>query len=284
MLTPPQEPFLKLEPFESCIDPSVITGPLSPPYTNEPVKMYKGKQRALSPEDDDHGFTAFSAKMDAEGDVDEDTKLLMSEEGKKLSSKERRQLRNKVSARNFRVRRKEYITHLETLVNERSFETSSLRRQVDSLRYENDELTRELNRLRVSLSPSSIAASTPVLSPAPAPLLIPQMAKDINPYSTNASFEDWPLSYLNSTHTANDFNMSAYTSVFGVRSAPEPIISEKELMGKDGTDRPYFSAASSNDAFDCVLAFNSVMSSILGYNWNAVPELADVAVTRPREV
>ena len=37
---------------------------------------------------------------------DEDEKILASEEGKKLNPKERRQLRNKVSARNFRVRRK----------------------------------------------------------------------------------------------------------------------------------------------------------------------------------
>jgi hypothetical protein len=45
------------------------------------------------------------AKRD-EDDMDEDERLLNSEEGKKLSSKERRQLRNKVSARAFRSRRK----------------------------------------------------------------------------------------------------------------------------------------------------------------------------------
>ena len=37
---------------------------------------------------------------------DEDEKILASEEGRRLNPKERRQLRNKVSARNFRVRRK----------------------------------------------------------------------------------------------------------------------------------------------------------------------------------
>lgn len=39
-------------------------------------------------------------------EMDEDEKLLASEEGKRLTSKERRQLRNKVSARAFRSRRK----------------------------------------------------------------------------------------------------------------------------------------------------------------------------------
>jgi hypothetical protein len=50
------------------------------------------------------------AKKD-EDDMDEDERLLASEEGKKLSSKERRQLRNKVSARAFRSRRKGKNSH-----------------------------------------------------------------------------------------------------------------------------------------------------------------------------
>jgi chemotaxis protein histidine kinase CheA len=50
------------------------------------------------------------AKKDEE-DMDEDERLLASEEGKKLSSKERRQLRNKVSARAFRSRRKGQYHH-----------------------------------------------------------------------------------------------------------------------------------------------------------------------------
>ncbi len=41
-----------------------------------------------------------------EDDMDEDERLLASDAGKKLTSKERRQLRNKVSARAFRSRRK----------------------------------------------------------------------------------------------------------------------------------------------------------------------------------
>ena len=51
-----------------------------------------------------HAYHARSRKD--EEDMDEDERLLASEEGKKLSSKERRQLRNKVSARAFRSRRK----------------------------------------------------------------------------------------------------------------------------------------------------------------------------------
>jgi hypothetical protein len=58
-----------------------------------------------------------------EDDMDEDERLLASEEGKKLSSKERRQLRNKVSARAFRSRRKGknnyHISHQQVLTHHR---------------------------------------------------------------------------------------------------------------------------------------------------------------------
>lgn len=50
-----------------------------------------------------------------EEEMDEDERLLASDEGKKLSSKERRQLRNKVSARAFRSRRKGRSLRIFTL-------------------------------------------------------------------------------------------------------------------------------------------------------------------------
>lgn len=51
-----------------------------------------------------------------EVDMDEDERLLNSEEGKKLSTKERRQLRNKVSARAFRSRRKGMYTRMTIII------------------------------------------------------------------------------------------------------------------------------------------------------------------------
>ncbi|KAI0846614.1 hypothetical protein F5Y00DRAFT_264427 [Daldinia vernicosa] len=76
-----------------------------------------------------------------EDDMDEDERLLASEEGKKLSSKERRQLRNKVSARAFRSRRKEYITQLETEIANKVTENGDLRAQNRALIEENKRLT-----------------------------------------------------------------------------------------------------------------------------------------------
>ena len=56
-----------------------------------------------------------------EEEMDEDERLLASEEGKRLTSKERRQLRNKVSARAFRSRRKGESTKLAV---DRTMETN----------------------------------------------------------------------------------------------------------------------------------------------------------------
>jgi hypothetical protein len=60
---------------------------------------------SMSPEGQNMMPTMIKKHRD-DDDMDEDERLLNSEEGKKLSSKERRQLRNKVSARAFRSRRK----------------------------------------------------------------------------------------------------------------------------------------------------------------------------------
>jgi hypothetical protein len=72
-----------------------------------------------------------------EADMDEDERLLLSEEGKKLSAKERRQLRNKVSARAFRSRRKEYISQLEAQIADTHAQSTRLRDQNAALMQEN---------------------------------------------------------------------------------------------------------------------------------------------------
>lgn len=70
------------------------------------------------------------------------------EEYNKLSSKEKRQLRNKISARNFRNRRKEYITLLEDQLKERDSVIRHLQDQLSSIRLENHHLQEELRSQR----------------------------------------------------------------------------------------------------------------------------------------
>ncbi|PSR75194.1 hypothetical protein BD289DRAFT_379533 [Coniella lustricola] len=126
-----------------------------------------------------------------EDDMDEDERLLASEEGKKLSSKERRQLRNKVSARAFRSRRKEYITQLESEIATKVTENGDLRAQNRALIDENKRLS-DLTRMLLS-SPSFSGflenlSSNPSQLPQAAPQVEQQQAsrqppKDVNPYA-----------------------------------------------------------------------------------------------------
>ncbi|KAH7048557.1 hypothetical protein BKA57DRAFT_437748 [Linnemannia elongata] len=98
---------------------------------------------------------------------------------KKMTSKERRQLRNKISARNFRVRRKEYIYTLEGQVLQHKTEARHLREAVTLMQDENKRLRDELEAVRrqleaTTLSTSSINPATiatistdPTLAPEP---------------------------------------------------------------------------------------------------------------------
>ncbi|GJE93689.1 bZIP domain-containing protein [Phanerochaete sordida] len=91
------------------------------------------------------------------------------EEYKRMSSKEKRQLRNKISARNFRVRRKEYISTLEGDIAERDRLLDAIRTELRSTSDENKALRQEIDALKRALLDGRGRADTPVLPP-PAPL------------------------------------------------------------------------------------------------------------------
>ncbi|KAI8971281.1 hypothetical protein BD414DRAFT_426473 [Trametes punicea] len=108
------------------------------------------------------------------------------EEYKKMSSKEKRQLRNKISARNFRIRRKgeyplynafcslsdsstEYIATLEGDIAERDRLIDAIRMELGSTKSENVALRQEIAQLKKALLEGRGRADTPVLPP-PAPL------------------------------------------------------------------------------------------------------------------
>ncbi|ORZ09150.1 hypothetical protein BCR42DRAFT_423833 [Absidia repens] len=65
-----------------------------------------------------------------------------------MSCKEKRQLRNKISARNFRVRRKEYINQLENLVDQQEAEINSLKKENRRLTNMNQQIVQELFQLK----------------------------------------------------------------------------------------------------------------------------------------
>ncbi|KAJ2714471.1 hypothetical protein H4R19_001712 [Coemansia spiralis] len=94
-----------------------------------------------------------------------------------LTSKERRQLRNKISARNFRVRRKEYISNLEGEVRVHKEEADSLRRDLLASRKDNALLREEIRKLRMRLVPQRPAPA----KAAPAALQAAPMVR-FNPH------------------------------------------------------------------------------------------------------
>ncbi|KAI0602476.1 hypothetical protein F4775DRAFT_581746 [Biscogniauxia sp. FL1348] len=181
-----------------------------------------------------------------EDEMDEDERLLASEEGKKLSSKERRQLRNKVSARAFRSRRKEYITQLETEIANKVTENGELRAQNRALAEENRRLS---DLTRMLLSSPSFSNFLDHLSTNPAALPqsqaqveqrqpeARQMAKDVNPYNS----QQQQISMVMVPEQSMDFSMlninsDAYSyqpQVFAVFETPEvPEIDTEALAGK----------------------------------------------------
>ncbi|TFK89253.1 hypothetical protein K466DRAFT_487174 [Polyporus arcularius HHB13444] len=101
--------------------------------------------------------------------VDPDDWRPTPEEYKKMSSKEKRQLRNKISARNFRVRRKEYITTLEGDIADRDRLIDAIRTELGSMKNENVALRQEIDALKKALLEGRGRSDTPVLPP-PGPL------------------------------------------------------------------------------------------------------------------
>jgi hypothetical protein len=71
---------------------------------------------------------------------DDDSWRPSAEEYKKLSSKEKRQLRNKLSARAFRNRRKDYIGTLEGHIKERDVVIDEMRSELQTSKSENQDL------------------------------------------------------------------------------------------------------------------------------------------------
>ncbi|KAJ3159391.1 hypothetical protein HDU86_001709 [Geranomyces michiganensis] len=76
-----------------------------------------------------------------------------------ITPKEKRQLRNKLSARNFRVRRKEYVTQLELQLKEMSLARDALAARNKELENENRELTAKLAEMSLRTVTSSRTSS-----------------------------------------------------------------------------------------------------------------------------
>ncbi|OTB04857.1 hypothetical protein M426DRAFT_11218 [Hypoxylon sp. CI-4A] len=186
-----------------------------------------------------------------EEEMDEDERLLASEEGKKLSSKERRQLRNKVSARAFRSRRKEYITQLESEIANKVTENGDLRAQNRALIEENRRLS-DLTRMLLA-SPSfsnfldhlsSNPAALPQQQPQPEQRQpeVRQAPKDVSSYAPGQqNHQQQQIGMVMMPEQTMDFSMlninpepfNYQPQVFALLGTPElPEIDIEALSGK----------------------------------------------------
>ncbi|KKA27184.1 hypothetical protein TD95_004679 [Thielaviopsis punctulata] len=189
-----------------------------------------------------------------EEDMDEDERLLASEEGKKLSSKERRQLRNKVSARAFRSRRKEYISHLEAEISNKVTENGDLRAQNRALMEENKRLS-DLTRMLLAspsfsnfldnLSANAIAAEAQTQNQVAQPIKQEQrqIPKDVNPYAASLHSQqpampmipEQPIEFNMTQYEASELgSFTSQPQVFALTELPEAHVFLAEVLsGKD---------------------------------------------------
>ncbi|KAK1216095.1 hypothetical protein PQX77_021273 [Marasmius sp. AFHP31] len=123
--------------------PATITTPSVPPPTSATKNKENVSTKKSTP-------SVMSDDKDDDDDLPADWRP-PPEVFQKMTSKEKRQLRNKISARNFRVRRKEYISTLEMDIAERDRLLQAIRSELGSTQSENLALRQEIAGLKKAL-------------------------------------------------------------------------------------------------------------------------------------
>ncbi|KAG1344095.1 hypothetical protein G6F62_004591 [Rhizopus arrhizus] len=122
---------------------------------------------------------------------------------KLMTSKERRQLRNKISARNFRNRRKEYVTTLETELEQQKAENSQLKLEIKWLKSKMEKLQGENDKLRLDL------VLGPVTLPSSQQQLVLHPSPDMSLLSTTPPSQDDNWDFI-----LPDFNSEQHQNTF----------------------------------------------------------------------
>ncbi|KAJ2766456.1 hypothetical protein IWQ56_003719 [Coemansia nantahalensis] len=167
---PPSSAATRPAPEIAC---SSAAGPAKP-AARQPTPAARGPPPASARRPAPRTSGAPAANHDDDDDDDDDG--MEGIDLTNLTSKERRQLRNKISARNFRVRRKEYISNLEAEVRMHKEEADGLRRDLLSSQKDNALLREEIQKLRVKLGALSTSQPTAAATPARAPVRVPARA------------------------------------------------------------------------------------------------------------
>ncbi|KAG1518741.1 hypothetical protein G6F49_003101 [Rhizopus delemar] len=140
-----------------------------PGSTSKTPKTSSNRKRFMQPvfvtESPEKAYADASSnnKKNFSGSDSEEDLSRTSQPQKSMTSKERRQMRNKISARNFRVRRKEYISQLEQKLDEHEKTIHSLKEENTKLRKANEELMQQLLQ-QPPLAPSTSTTSDELVS------------------------------------------------------------------------------------------------------------------------
>ncbi|KAF7728808.1 hypothetical protein EC973_005434 [Apophysomyces ossiformis] len=167
--------------------------------TESPENIYKKKRQKNTGKEKEGGSPAgpSSSSSNDEGELEDIAEGTYSANLKQMTSKERRQLRNKISARNFRVRRKEYLGQLETQIQEQETRIKQLENENRQLRKSNEELMLKLQQWEQTSNPVVVTPPTTYERQFPEPPSIVPFDLDILPCLDfgNAGRNTFHLSY-----------------------------------------------------------------------------------------
>ncbi|WVF67656.1 hypothetical protein IAT40_002415 [Kwoniella sp. CBS 6097] len=135
-----------------------------PSLARTPANLPKGlKRRSTSAShsngswDDGDRYIPTSTEMDTKELGDEQPWGMPQEQYKALNPRDKKQVRNRIGARRFRAKRKDYVSSLEANLRSREDDVSALQAQVEQQRNEINELRQRLGMPRIP-DPDPIAA------------------------------------------------------------------------------------------------------------------------------
>ncbi|OCF35776.1 hypothetical protein I316_02268 [Kwoniella heveanensis BCC8398] len=127
-----------------------------PSLARTPANLPKGlKRRSTSAShsngswDDGDRYMPTSTEMDVKELADEQPWGMPQEQYKALNPRDKKQVRNRIGARRFRAKRKDYVSNLEANLRSREDDISALQTQVEQQRNEINELRQRLGLPRI---------------------------------------------------------------------------------------------------------------------------------------
>ncbi|KAF9116228.1 hypothetical protein BGX27_004079 [Mortierella sp. AM989] len=158
---------------------------------------------------------------------------------KKMTSKERRQLRNKLSARNFRVRRKEYISTLENQVKEARREAAELQNKLTQSELNCQFLRQELETARLSQTLFNDGRMSKEHANLLASLLNPNTESFPTTASSDSTLSSMQLQRQQQKELMDSINDNNMTILNNSLTAAQPLSTASTMSVSQGSLQPF---------------------------------------------